>query len=72
MRAAEVVLLAYEPSVPHDVELVAGEQLLAADEADEAVEVEDAVAGLPDHVLRVDRLAAAAAPGAVSAAEKQN
>lgn len=45
------------------VQLLAGGQLLAADAAREALEVEDAVSGLPHQVLRGDALQAARALG---------
>ena len=46
--AGQVVLLADEGSVGHDVQLVSRVELLLADVAFEAVEVEDAVLGLAD------------------------
>lgn len=63
--AREVVLLAYELVVVQDVELLAGGELLPADQAGEAVEVEHLVPCLPHQVAGRDALAAAAALGAV-------
>lgn len=54
--AAHVVLFAHELVFLEHVEFLAGGELLAADAAGEALEVEDAVAGLPHQVLRRDAL----------------
>ena len=48
MISCEVVLLADEGSVRHDVELVPGVELLLADVAFEAVQVENTILGLTD------------------------
>ena len=56
-----VVFLADKLGVVHHVELLAGEQLLAAHEAGEALEVEHLVPCLPHQVLGADPLPAPAA-----------
>ena len=56
-----VILLADELGVVDHVELLAGEQLLAAHEAGEALEVEHLVPRLPHQVLGADPLPAPAA-----------
>lgn len=56
-----VVFLADKLGVVHHVELLAGEQLLAAHEAGEALEVEHLVTRLPYQVLGADPLPAPAA-----------
>ena len=61
-----VVLLADKLGVVHHVELLPRHQLLATDEAGEALEVEDLVPGLPHQVLWGDALATATALGPVA------
>ena len=51
-RGAQVVVLAHELVLVDDVELLARGQLLVADHAGEAVEVEDFAAGLANQVAR--------------------
>lgn len=58
-----VVLLADQPPVLHQVELVAGGQLPAADDAGEAVEVVHKVLGFADHLGGGDALLARRAFG---------
>lgn len=58
-----IVLLANQPPVLHQVELVAGGQLPAADDAGEAVEVVDEVLGFADHLGGGDALLARRAFG---------
>lgn len=53
-----VVLLAHQPSVLHEVELVPRGQLPVTDDAGEAVQVVDEVLRLPDHLGRGDALLA--------------
>lgn len=45
-----IVLLADQPPVLHQVELIAGGQLPGADDAGEAMEVVDEVLGFADHL----------------------
>ena len=54
--AAHVVLFADELVFLKDVEFLAGGELLPAHAAGEALEVEDAITGLPHQVLRRDAL----------------
>ena len=63
-----VIFLADKLSVVHHVELLPRHQLLPADEAGEALEVEDLVPRLPDKVLGRDALATAATLGPVAPA----
>lgn len=58
-----VVLLAHQPPVLHQVELVAGGQLPAADDAGEAVQVVDEVLGFAHHLRGGDALLARRAFG---------
>ena len=53
--------LADKLGVVDDVELLPGEELLAAHEACETLEMEHLVSGFPHQVLRADPLATAAA-----------
>ena len=61
-----VIFLADKLSVVHHIELLPRHQLLPADEAGEALEVEDLVPGLPHQVLWGDALATATALGPVA------
>lgn len=61
----EIILFAYELVVVQDVEFFAGGELLPADEAREAVEVEHFLASFADQVRGRDAVPAAAALGAV-------
>lgn len=63
--AQHKIVLADELVVVQHVQLLAGAELLPADAAREAVEVEDFVARFPHQVGRCDAVAAAAALGAV-------
>ena len=58
-----IVFLADKLGVVHHVELLPGDQLLPADEAGEALEVEDLVPGLPYQVLGRDAFPTAATLG---------
>ena len=58
-----VIFLADKLSVVYHIELLPREQLLLADEAGEALEVEDLVPGLPHEVLGADAEPAATALG---------
>ena len=60
-----VIFLADKLSVVHHVELLPRHQLLPADEAGEALEVEDLVPRLPHQVLGRDALTTATALGPV-------
>ena len=53
-----IVLLAHQPPVLHEVELVPRGQLPVTDDAGEAVQVVDEVLRLPDHLGRGDALLA--------------
>ena len=55
-----IIFLADKLCVVHHVELLASHQLLPADEAGEALEVEDLLPRLPDEVLGRDALPAPA------------
>ena len=60
-----VILLADKLGVVHHVQLLPRHQLLPADEAGEALEVEDLVPRLPHQVLGRDALATATTLGPV-------
>lgn len=69
--SGEVVLLADERPVRHDVQLVARVEPLLADVAFEAVQVEDSILGLADQVVRVDDHVATVAAGTEPSAKKK-
>ena len=58
-----IIFFTDELGVVHHVELLPGHQLLPADEAGEALEVEDLVPRLPDQVLGRDPLPTATTLG---------
>jgi len=64
--AQQIVVLADELIVVQHVELLTCAQLLAADAAGEAVQVEDLVPGLSHQIRRRDTLATPTALGAVT------
>ena len=72
IQAVVIVLLAYESVLPDGIQMVARSQLFAAHAAREALEVEDFVPGLPDHVLGADALRTPVAFGAVASKEGKN
>ena len=63
IQSVIVIFLADKLSVVHHVELLPRHQLLPADEAGEALEVEDLVPRLPHQVLGRDALTTAATLG---------